>query len=134
MRSGRAGEWRRHPNRGASADAVAPTAAQYNRAVQTASSQLQGTGRLVWLWFGTAAGVLALVLLAAWAVLGYYRREATQARDTLQRYENALSVLQAYQASDATVCNGRLCVAVDRNAPPLDEKGRYRQASARPPR
>ena len=115
-------------------DAVAPTAAQYDRAVQAASSRLQGTGRLVWLWFGTAIGVVLLVLMAGWAVLGYYRREVAQARETMQRYENALPVLQAYQASDAVLCNGRLCVAVDRNAPALGDKGRYRQASARPSR
>lgn len=50
-------------------DAVAPTAAQYDRAVQAASSRLQGTGRLVWLWFGTAIGAVLLVLIAGWAVL-----------------------------------------------------------------
>lgn len=115
-------------------DAVAPTAAQYDRAVRAASSQLNGAGRLVWLWFGGAIGLLALVLLTGWVVLGYYRREVAEARELMQRYDNALPVLQAYQASDATLCNGRLCVAVERNAPALGEQGRYRQASARPPR
>ncbi|WP_230079400.1 hypothetical protein [Xanthomonas oryzae] len=48
------------------------------------------------MWFAAAAAILLLVLSVGWAVLGYFRRELSTVKEELQRYENAIPVLQAY--------------------------------------
>ena len=113
-------------------DAVSPVAAEYGRAVSATSAQLQGASRTVWLWFGAAGSILLLVLLVGFAVLGYYRRELAATQDELQRYENAVPVVQAFYASDAVLCDGRVCVNVDTDGQPLGDRKQYRQAKPRP--
>lgn len=113
-------------------DAVSPVAVEYGHAVSAASGQLRTVGRTVWMWFGTTGLMLALVLLATWAVLGYYRRELAAAQDELQRYENAIPVLRAFQASDAVVCGGRICSNEDPKGQRVGDKRQYRQAKPRP--
>jgi len=113
-------------------EAVAPVAAQYDRDVSATSAHLRGAGKTVWMWFAAAASILVLVLFVGWAVLGYYRRELSTARAQLQRYANALPVVQAYSASDAVICGGRVCVNVDPNGRRIGDKRQYRQAKPRP--
>lgn len=113
-------------------NAVAPVAAQYGRDVSITSAQLQKANRTVWTWFCTSGSILLLVLLVGWAVLGYYRRELAVAKDELGRYEDAIPVLQAYYASDASICGDRICVNVDPNAKRQGNKSQYRQARPRP--
>lgn len=113
-------------------DAVSPVAAEYGRAVSATSAHLQGASKTVWLWFGAASSVLLLVLLVGWVVLGYYRRELATAKEELQRYENAVPVVQAFVASDAIVCDSRICVNVDPNGRAQGDKKQYRQAKPRP--
>lgn len=113
-------------------DAVSPIVVEYDRAVSATSAQLREAGRTVWVWFGTACLLLALVLLAGWAVLGYYRRELAVAQDELQRYEDAIPVVQAFYASDAVVCGGRICSNDDPNGQRVGDKRQYRQAKPRP--
>lgn len=113
-------------------EAVSPVAAEYDRAVSTTSAHLQGASKTVWLWFGAAGAILLLVLLVGWAVLGYYRRELSTVKEELQRYENAIPVLQAYYASDAVICGGRVCANVDPNGQRAGDKREYRQAKPRP--
>lgn len=112
-------------------DAVAPVAAQYDRAVSATSAQLQGANKTVWMWFGAAGTILLLVLLVGRAVLGYCRRELVAVKDELGRYENAIPVLQAYYASDAAICGERVCVNVDPNGQRAGDKQQYRQAKPR---
>lgn len=112
--------------------AVTPVAAEYDRAVTAASAQLLGAGKTVWMWFGAAATTLLLVLVVGWAVLGYYRRELASARDELQRYEDAIPVVQAFYASDAVICGGRVCTNADPNGQQAGERRQYRQAMPRP--
>jgi len=112
--------------------AVAPVAAEYGRAVSAASAQLQHASKAVWLWFATAGAVLLLTLGAGWIALGYYRHELARAADQLQRYQDAASVLQAFQASDASVCGGRLCVDIDPNGQRIGDKRQYRLVKPRP--
>lgn len=113
-------------------DAVSPVATEYDRAVSATSAHLQGASRTVWLWLGAAASILLLVLLVGWAVLGYYRRELAHVQDELARYENAVPVLQAYAASDAVLCEGRLCVNVEPAERAQGDKKQYRPAKPRP--
>nr|WP_245979226.1 hypothetical protein [Lysobacter pythonis] len=71
-----------------------------------------------------------MVLLTSWAVLGHYRRELAVTQAELRRHENAIPVLQAFQASDAVICGGRLCVNPDVQR--MGDKRQYRQAKPRP--
>ena len=77
-------------------EAVFPVASEYDRAVSAASAQLHGAGKTVWMWFAAAAAILLLGLLVGWVVLGYYRRELSTVKEELQRYEDAIPVLEAY--------------------------------------
>jgi hypothetical protein len=112
--------------------AVSPVAAEYSHAVSIASARLQGANKMVWLWFGAASSILLIVLLVGWAVLDYYRRELATTKEELQRYENAVPVVQAFVASDAVVCDGRICVNVDPSGQAQGDKKQYRQAKPRP--
>ncbi|TDK20364.1 hypothetical protein E2F46_16090 [Luteimonas aestuarii] len=84
------------------------------------------------MWFGAAATTLLLTLLVAWAVLGYYRRELASAQDALQRYEDAIPVVQAFHASDAVICGGRICTNADPAGQQAGDRQQYRQARPRP--
>ena len=113
-------------------DAVSPVAREYGRAVSATSAHLHEASKTVWMWFGAAGAILVLVLLVGWAVLGYYRRELAAVKDELQRYENAVPVVQAFYASDAVVCGDRVCVNVDANGQRAGAQRQYRQAKPRP--
>lgn len=112
-------------------EAVAPVAARYDRDVSATSAQLQRASKTVSTWFGAAGAILLLVLLVGWAVLDYYRRELSTLKEELQLYENAIPVLQAYYASDAVICGGRVCANVDPDGQPAGDKRQYRQAKPR---
>lgn len=112
-------------------DAVAPVAARYYRDVSATSAKLQKANKTVWMWFGATGSILFLVLLVCWAVLGYYRRELSIVKEELQRYENAIPVLQAYYASDTVICGGRVCTNIDPNGQRVGDKQQYRQAKPR---
>jgi hypothetical protein len=113
-------------------EAVSPVVVEYSRAVSATSAQLQGAHKTVRLWFGAAGAILLLVLLVGWAVLGYYRRELGVLKDDLQRYENAVPIVQAFYASDAVICGGRICSNTDPNGERAGDQRQYRQAKARP--
>ena len=113
-------------------DAVSPVASEYGRAVSATSAHLQGASRLVGLWLGATGIALLLALLVGWAVLGYYRRELAQTRADLARHENALPVMQAFAASDAFVCNGRICIRPDPAITLSGKRKHYRSARTRP--
>ncbi|KRA55160.1 hypothetical protein ASD77_10265 [Pseudoxanthomonas sp. Root65] len=84
------------------------------------------------MWLISAGTVLVLVVFAAWAVLGYYRRELASTKEELQRYEDAVPVVQAFYASDAVICGGVICVHADPAGARVGEKGQYRAAKPRP--
>ena len=111
--------------------AMGPVASEYGRAVAGTSAQLRGASRTVWTWYGGLAMLAVLLLAIGWGVLGYYRRELAQTQDELSRYENAVPVVQAFYASDATLCDGRICVNVDRNGKRLGDKQQYLPARPR---
>lgn len=115
-------------------NAVAPVAAQYYRDVSATSAQLQRASKTVWMWFGAAGAILLLVLLAGWAVLGYYRRELASTKEELQRYEDAVPIVQAFYSSDAVICDGRICSNGDPAGKRVGDNRQYRQAKSRPSR
>lgn len=112
--------------------AMVPVAAEYDRAVTTTSFHLRSASKTVWTWYGGLATLAVLFFVIGWAVLGYYRRELAQAKDELARYENAVPVVQAFYASDAILCDGRVCVDVDRNGQRHGDKRQYVPAKPRP--
>ena len=112
-------------------EAVSPVAAEYGHAVSATSAQLRGVGRTVWLWFAAIGTTLLLVLLVAWTVLGYYRRELSATKEELQRYEDAVPVVQAFYASDAVICGDVICTNVDPDGRRAGDKGQYRAAKVR---
>lgn len=113
-------------------DAVSPVAAEYVRAVSATSAQLLGASKTVWTLYGGLAVLAVLFFAVVWGVLGYYRRELAAAKEELQRYESAVPVVQAFYASDATLCGGRMCVNVDPNSQRSGDKRQYRQVKVRP--
>ncbi|WP_235577904.1 hypothetical protein [Pseudoxanthomonas sp. Root630] len=113
-------------------DAMSPLAVEHGRAVSAASARLKESGRIVWVWFGASSLLLGLALLAGWAVLGYYRRELAAVQDELHRYEDAVPVVQAFYASDAVLCGGRICSNEDPKGQRVGDKRQYRQAKPRP--
>ena len=112
-------------------DAVAPVTAQYGRDLAAAATVLRRTGATLWMWSIAAGGLLALVLIVGWAVLGYYRGELASSKEALQRYDDALPVLQAYYASDAVICDGRVCINPEAGTPRGGGDKPYRRAKAR---
>lgn len=115
-------------------EAVSPVATEYGRAVSRASAQLRSAGRTVWVWLGAAGAILVMVLLVGWTLLGYYRRELAVTKEELQRYEDAVPVVQAFYASDAVICGGVICTNVDPAGSRAGDKGQYRAAKQRPQR
>lgn len=113
-------------------DAMALVAVRYSRDVSVTSAHLRKASRTIWAWFCAAGLILLLVLLAGWAVLGYYRRELATAKDELGRYEDAIPVLKAYYASDASICGERICVNVAPNDQRQGNKKQYSRARPRP--
>lgn len=112
-------------------EAVSPVAMEYGRAVSGASTQLRTACKVVWVWLGAAAGILVLVLVAGWMVVGYYGRELAATKEELQRYEDAVPVVQAFYASDAIVCGGLICTNADPRGARAGDKGQYRAARKR---
>ena len=115
-------------------EALVPVAAEYDRTVSATSARLQAVDRTIRLWFGMVAVALCLVAMAAWLVLGHYRRELAAVQAELGRYEHAVPVVQAFYASDAVLCGGRVCVNIDPDGPHAGEGGQYRPARPRPSR
>lgn len=115
-------------------EAVLPVATEYGQAVSATTAQLRGAGRAVWMWLGATVTILALVLFVVWTVLGYYRRELAATKDELQRYEDAVPVVQAFYASDAMICGGVICTNADPDGSRAGDKGQYRAAKQRPRR
>ncbi|ENZ96763.1 hypothetical protein VB151_18695 [Xanthomonas fragariae] len=113
-------------------EAVSPVAAEYDRAVSVTSARLQWANKTVWIWFGAASSILILVMLIGWRLLGYYGRELSAAKEELQRYEKAVPIVQAFYASDAVICGGRICSNDDPKGEQAGDKRQYRQAKPRP--
>ncbi|WP_241235360.1 hypothetical protein [Xanthomonas euvesicatoria] len=111
--------------------ALAQVAVKHDRNVSEVDAKVQSVAKTAWLLHGTAGAILLLLLLVGWAVLGYYRRELAATKGELQRYENAVPVVQAFYASDAIVCGDRICVNVDPNGQRQGDKHQYRQAKPR---
>lgn len=111
--------------------AMAPAASEYRRVVAEAENQLRRTSRVVWGWYITLTALALLLATIGWGVLGYYQRELAAARDALARHDNALPVLQAFQASDASLCDGHLCIRADATAPRYGDNKQYVRAKAR---
>ena len=112
-------------------DAMSHVAAEYGQAVSIAAGQLRSVGRIAWLCLGAVGVTLLSALFVAWAVLGYYRRELAATKEELQRYEDAVPVVQAFYASDAVICGDVICTQVDPRGSRVGDKGQYRAAKAR---
>lgn len=111
--------------------ALAPVAAQFDRDVAATATQLKRANKTVWTWAAIIGGVLLSVAIVAWTVLGYYRRELAKTQAELAHYERVVEVVKAYTASDAAVCDGRLCVNIEPNGKRMGGKRQYRQAKLR---
>ncbi|HEV7269816.1 hypothetical protein [Pseudoxanthomonas sp.] len=112
--------------------AMSPVAAEYGHAAASAVAHMRRAGRLVWMWLATAGTMLVLAVFVAWTVLGYYRRELASTQEELQRYEDAVPVVQAFYASDAVICGGVICAHADPAGARAGDKGQYRAARPRP--
>jgi hypothetical protein len=112
--------------------AMAPVTARYSQAVSTVSKQLHGASKTVWTWYAGLAILTVLVLAVGWGVLGYFRHELASAKQEYERYANAASIVQAFYASDAVICGGRICSNDDPTGQRAGDKRQYRQAKPRP--
>lgn len=104
-----------------------PVTGRYRDAVANLTTHVGKANKLVTGWLIAICGIVLLVVLALWAVLGFYRRELAQTQASLQRHENAAQVLEAFHASEATVCGGLVCIKPGK---PMGG-GQYRQAKPR---
>jgi hypothetical protein len=111
--------------------ALAPAALKYDHAIESTCAKLRSAQRSISIAFSLVGGALLLFLLVGWLVLGYYRRELDTVQTELHRHEQAIPILQAYAASDAMLCDGRLCVNTNHSAPALGGKRQYRPAKPR---
>ncbi|WP_057665508.1 hypothetical protein [Stenotrophomonas koreensis] len=111
--------------------AMIPIARECVRRTTEVTTQLRRTSSIIWGWYIGLVGLGLLLGLLLWAVLGYYQRELEAARQELARHDNALPVLQAFQASDASVCDGHLCIRADGTAPRYGQERQYIRAAAR---
>ncbi|MDH4908281.1 hypothetical protein ACWA5G_10005 [Xanthomonas axonopodis pv. ricini] len=111
--------------------ALTQVAVKHDRNVSEVDAKVRSVAKTAWLLHGTAGAILLLLLLVGWAVLGYYRRELAATKGELQRYENAVPVVQAFYTSDAIVCGDRICVNIDPNGQRQGDKRQYRQAKPR---
>lgn len=110
---------------------LSPIAAGFSHDV---SARLRSAHKTFSIWFTVAGAILLLVLLCGWITMGHYRQELATVREEVQRHEDAIPVLRAYAASDAILCDGRICVNIDSESRRLGEKRQYRQARQRPAR
>ena len=110
---------------------MAPVAIECKQAVADVTTQLRQAGRIVLGWYLALAGLALILVMLGGGVLGYYQRELATARDALARHDNALPVLQAFQASDASLCDGHLCIHADATAPRYGQNKQYIRAKAR---
>ncbi|MCD9031459.1 hypothetical protein LDO32_06925 [Luteimonas sp. Y-2-2-4F] len=111
-------------------DALKPRLQEHGRMLASLGTQVERMGRAARTWTFASLAILALTVLVSLLVLGYFRRELAAARAELQRYEDAIPVLQAFYASDAVVCGNRICVNVDAGGQPIGGANQY--APARP--
>ncbi|WP_347484323.1 hypothetical protein ABFV80_002066 [Vandammella animalimorsus] len=109
----------------AAEQSLQPVSKDYRDNVAALARHVGKANTMVMTWLAAGVTVLLLGVLVLWGVLTYYRREAAAEQAKLQNYENATQVLEAYNASDATVCGGLLCVK------PGNRHGDYRQAKPR---
>ncbi|MDR6990683.1 hypothetical protein [Luteimonas sp. 3794] len=114
-------------------DALQPQLQQHRHALASLTAQIEAMGRSARTWMLASLVTLAMVVVVAWLVLGYVQREAGTMREEVQRYEDALPVLQAFYASDAMVCGDRVCVHVDPNGQRMGDSTQYVPARPRPP-
>lgn len=91
----------------------------------TLAGHVDKANNVMMTWLVAGVTVLLLGIFVLWGVLTYYRREVAAERTELHNYENANQVLDAYNASDATLCGGLLCIK------PGNRHGDYRQAKPR---
>lgn len=99
--------------------AFRPLVARYDFEASAATTKLRMASRIVWLWFGGALSILLLTFAVGWISVNHDQREIAAASDKLQRYENAVTIVDAFYASDAVVCGDpgapRICANIDPN-------------------
>jgi hypothetical protein len=108
---------------------LSPIATDFGRDV---SARLHAVRRTFSILCTAAGASVMLTLLCGWLVLGYYRQELATVREDLRRHNDAIPVLEAYAASDATLCGGRICVNIDTESLRLGDGRQYRRARPRP--
>jgi hypothetical protein len=96
------------------------------------STRLQAMRKTLSAWGAAGGAILVLTLLCGWLALGHYRQELAAVREELRRHEDAIPVLRAYAASDATLCGGLICVNINTESRRLGDRRQYRQARPRP--
>lgn len=106
--------------------------ADLQREATASARRLRHVSRLAWIWLGGAMMLLLMTLLVGWAVLGYYQRELRSAKVALSRHENAIPVMHAFDASDAVICDGRICINPEPSAEARGVGKQYRRAQDRP--
>ncbi|WP_024890669.1 hypothetical protein [Luteimonas huabeiensis] len=111
-------------------EALKPRLHEHGQALASLGARVERMGRVARTWTFASLATLATTVLVSLLVLGYFRRELAATRAQLQRYDDAIPVLQAFYASDAVVCGERICVNVDAGARRIGEGERY--APARP--
>lgn len=112
--------------------AISPEVLAHGRAVTAMTAQVERASRAARAWTIASIATLGLTVVAAFMVVGYSNRQLTDLKGELHRYEDAVPVLQAFYASDARVCDGRICVNVDPEGARLGDQKQYVPARLQP--
>ena len=80
-----------------------PLVQEYNRIVSPVFDKVKQTHRTVNFWIMGIVGVFIALGIMSWLLVWQYKNE-------FMRYHNAVEIMRAWNASDATVCDGRICV------------------------
>ena len=83
-----------------------PLVQEYDRIVSPVFEKVKQTHRTVNFWIMGIVGVFIALGIMSWFLVWQYKNE-------FMRYHNAVEVMRAWNASDATVCDGRICIKTE---------------------
>ena len=80
-----------------------PLVQEYDRIVSPVFDKVKQTHRTINFWIMGIIGVFIALGIMSWFLVWQYKNE-------FMRYKNSVEIVRAFNASDAAVCDGRICV------------------------
>lgn len=83
-----------------------PLVQEYDRIVSPVFEKVKQTHRTVNFWIMGIIGVFIALGIMSWFLVWQYKNE-------FMRYKNSVEIVRAFNASDAVVCDGRICIKTE---------------------